>query len=447
MLILCYYDISEVLGSVIIASDRSGSGKTIITSGIMKALSRSHKIVPFKVGPDYIDPGYHQLASGELSVNLDLWMMNQDELRTTFNEYSSMGDIGIIEGTMGVYDGITEGYSTYNVAEILKASIVLTIDCKNVGETAGYVVRGLLERDHSNLIKGVILNRISSKRHYDLCRSHIPQSVRVIGYIPYEGNLSIPSRHLGLLTKEENREAEQVIRTASELISKYVDIEALTSILTRPNMEKYPKAQGEENVGKPTAAVAYDSAFLFYYRKNLDLLRKYYNIRFFSPLRDETVSDPSLIYVGGGYPELFATKLERAASSRSWIKSSAGKGVTILAECGGLMYLGKSIKTQQGRYKMANVFDVGTTITNKLTLSYTELEAEKETPLVKMGSKIRGHEFHYSKPEFLNETPVMRNLRGQGIMDRKDGLLYERTLATYSHFFFSPQITRDISLV
>ncbi|BAB65370.1 cobyrinate a,c-diamide synthase [Sulfurisphaera tokodaii] len=424
---------------IIISSDRSNSGKTIISSALMRVLSRKMKVRGFKAGPDFIDPKYHTLAARVPSINLDLWLMGIEGVKKSLIRYGKGYDIGIIEGVMGLYDGINVNYSTYELSEVTKTPIILVVNCSNVSSTVGAIVKGL--KDYRNArIRGVIFNQIGSETHYNYCKSSIKE-VQVLGYIKYDRNFSVPSRHLGLFTTEDFKETENVLQSVSKAIEESVDIDKIIEIAnSAEELQEVDEAisNDELDTKKGIAAIAYDSAFNFYYSENIDLLRYKYQIEFFSPLLNEKIDNPSLIYVGGGYPELHLNELEKSSSTIRWIKKEAEKGTKILAECGGLMYLSKEIIADKS-YKMVNLFDISIKAKDKLTIGYTELDVLSDNILGRKGEVLRGHEFHVSKAINLgNDVKFsMKNRIGKGIWENKDGAIVYNTLASYSHFHFS----------
>lgn len=425
---------------VIIASDRSGSGKTLIASAIMKALSKRLKVRGFKIGPDFIDTGYHRVATGYPSINLDLWMMGYENVRKSLLKYGKGFDIGIIEGVMGLYDGVNISYSTYELAKVTRTPVILVINCSNIGSTVGAIVKGLKYYRKDIDIKGVILNKIGSQTHYNYCKNSI-EDVEVLGYIPYNKNLEIKSRHLGLITIEDNNNISTVLNMAQELVEENIDLNKIIEIANEIKedsiQEEIEEEEGEKN--KPIMAIAYDSAFNFYYQENLDILKKRYEIKFFSPLNNEYVEDAQAIYIGGGYPELHMDELEKSTTTKEWIKKSVYNDVRIYAECGGLMYLSKNLVDENGKnYKMVGVFDIDIKTKDKLTIGYTELESISDNYLVRKNSIIRGHEFHISKPISVNEKDFVFKVRiGKGIVNGFDGVKLNNTIASYTHLHFS----------
>ncbi|MGC8562032.1 MAG: cobyrinate a,c-diamide synthase [Thermoplasmata archaeon] len=418
------------VSALTISSDRSDSGKTTISLGLMNALSKSLKVSPFKAGPDFIDPMYHKIASGRDSVNLDLWLMGREGVKRSFDKYSANTNVSIIEGVMGFYDGMNGRYSTWELSQILNTPVILVIDCSKNSTTSSAVVTGLKKFKRNN-IKGVIFNNVASDNHYRDCTRNLPEGVVPLGWIPHDSSLAIGSRHLGLLTPDGK--TEEFVKAAGQIVSERIDIDKILNIT---NME-IPKENIDRKRSKKSgkAAIALDNAFLFYYTENIEYLRGMFDLEFFSPLNDGIVNDPSFIYLGGGYPEIFANKLEGSKRTRNWIRKEADKGTPILGECGGLMYLSSGLKTDKD-HSMVGIFDVDISMSSKLTIGYTELKARQTTLVSNSGSKIKGHEFHQSKVDDINEKRVFTNLRGKGLGDGSDGVYYNNVLALYSHIMF-----------
>ncbi len=423
-------------GSFIISSDRSDSGKTTVTLGLMRYLSKNHKIAPFKIGPDFIDPMYHKIAAGNFSVNLDLWMMGRKGIIDAYNKYSNGNDLSIIEGVMGLYDGIKGRYSTWELSEILKIPIIIVADCSRNSTTMAAIIKGLKEYRNNN-IKAVIFNKVASKSHYDDCKMKLPKDITPLGWIPFDETLNVHSRHLGLITP--SGDSENFIKSASEAIENNIDTDKLLKLTTfQNNNVKEEESNVSNNYPKhrKTAAIAYDDAFSFYYRDNIELIRKSYEVEFFSPLKYQIVQDPDLIYIGGGYPELFLDRLQNNYSTKNWLKKESEKGTKIIAECGGMMYLSKNIIVEKP-YEMTGIFDVDVIMGKKLTIGYTELKATDNNLLSKENTRIRGQEFHKSETTNVNEKRIFKNIRGKGVGDGTDGFQYNETLALYSHTMFS----------
>jgi len=334
---------------------------------------------------------------------------------------------------MGLYDGVEVGSSTFQVAKLLSTPIILVIDCSNISYTAGAIVKGMVDYGPSNVV-GVIFNNVASEGHYNSCRLSLPSGVVDLGYLPRDKELVVNERHLGLVTVEDYyKEVEELIKHGLELAEKYINLDLVYELANPVNCGE---GDGEDDGGGKlgVAAVAYDNAFLFYYRASLDLLSSLFNLRFFSPINNEVVDDADFIYIGGGYPELHLTELENSTDTASWIRRKSNSGTPILAECGGLMYLSRYIRSDR-EYRMVGLFDIGIVAKGRLTIGYTELEAVKDSFLAQSGVRIRGHEFHISYAEYSNEGYVFRNVKGRGIANGFDGAMVNNTLALYTHTY------------
>ncbi len=422
----------EKTGGFIISSDRSDSGKTTVTLGLMRYLSKKYKLAPFKAGPDFIDPMYHKLASGNYSVNLDLWIMGKEGVEDIYKKYSKHSDLSLIEGVMGFYDGIKGKYSTWELSKVVDKPVILVIDCSRNSTTASAIVNGL-KNYRKNNIRGVIFNKVASYSHYSDCKIGLPKGVKPLGWIPYDDSLKIGSRHLGLITPDDK--AEVFIKNAAKSIENNIDVDSLIDIAgTNEEVDDYSRELKKE--GKEKAAIAYDGAFSFYYHDNIQSLRNKYQIEFFSPVKNQLVENPSFIYLGGGYPELFAEELQNSSLTKDWLKRESGRGTKILAECGGMMYLSNTLRVERD-YKMTGIFNVEIAMGKIITIGYTELKAKYGNILSRKGSKLRGHEFHKSEILNFQEKRVFENIRGKGIGDSTDGFQYENTLALYSHSIFN----------
>lgn len=399
----------------------------------MAALRRKFKVQPFKVGPDFIDPGYHTQICGRASRNLDSYIMGTDGVIETFARASGDADFCVIEGVMGLYDGLdaTEIASTAHVAKILDVPVLLVVDARGVSRSLAAVVKGFSEFDTVN-IQGIILNNAGSERHVKLVRDSLTSAgikIPVIGALPKNKDISIPSRHLGLHMASEN---SLNVKLLSDFIEKHIDMDAVNNIAntyTAPCVElKEPEETFNVRVG-----IAQDSAFCFYYQDSLDAFKRQgADIVFFSPMSDDLPQVDGL-YLGGGYPELYAKELE-ASRTKDQIKKAADDGMPIYGECGALMYLNETLTTDR-TYRMAGILGAGSRMTDKLQgLGYTEAQVVSDSPLAKKGTVIRGHEFHYSVTECGRDARFAYRLRrGKGIIDGKDGLIEHNTLASYMH--------------
>lgn len=431
---------------VVVAGTSSACGKTLITAGIVRALSEEgFDVQPFKVGPDYIDPSYHWLASGRPCGNLDTFLFREEHVRWLFHRRSRDADLAVIEGVRGLYEGIgavgVRG-STYHVSEVLNAPIVLVVNARSLTKSVAAVVLGYRRLEGAR-IEGVILNHVRSELHYRKARRALRKYVRdveVLGYVPRTERMRVEYRHLGLVpTPERRRELERRLEGIARLIAEHLDLDLLVDIARRAG----PVGRGERpwavEPHRCRVAVALDEAFHFYYPENLEALEENgARVLRFSPVRDEEVpASADALYLGGGYPELFSRELEEAEASRDSIRELAESGAPVYAECGGLMYLCRELRHEGERYRMTGVLDASVEMTPRVQgLSYTVARSVRDTPVARRGEVFKGHEFHYSRLLRLrNARFAYRILRGQGLNGREGiqprGL--PNVLATYVH--------------
>ncbi|MBI5328205.1 MAG: cobyrinate a,c-diamide synthase [Deltaproteobacteria bacterium] len=474
----------------IVAGTHSGVGKTTIAIGLMAALRKRGMVIqPFKVGPDYIDPGYHKAVCGRPSYNLDTWMMGVDGVQRTFAKaiqhftlpfipshqgrgYNKFplplrerdrvrGDfsIGIIEGVMGLFDGKDgndEQGSTAHVAKVLDIPVILVVDARSMARSAGALVYGYERFDPNVKIAGVIFNKVGSKRHFKMLKHAVEAKckAKVLGYIPRDEEIILPERHLGLVMPKDAgcKMQDTRLKRLEGIIERFVDIDRILKIDSRFKVQdsRFKIGNRESEIGIVKIAVALDNAFCFYYQENLDMLKQLgAELVFFSPLKDKRLpADINGIYLGGGYPELFAKKLEANKAIRQHIKNLAEKGLPIYAECGGLMYLGNALKDLKGEmYKMVGVFPwVSRMLEKRKSLGYREIQVVDGCPFLSKGQTMRGHEYHYSEiEEPSKKIKRVYHIRAQRApatshIPMKEGYLYKNTLASYIHLHFASNL-------
>ncbi len=426
---------------IVLAGATSGVGKTFITCAIIYALQkRGFSVQPFKVGPDYIDPSYLSSISKKEAFNLDVWLMGENQLLESFVS-NSKSDISIIEGVMGYYDGFggNSNYaSTQHVASITKSPVILVLDASKTASSIAATALGFQKFHKNSRISGVILNKIGSKKHETLCRQSFEKiKLPIIGAIYKNTELNFESRHLGLVPTEE-RNLKSKIEKTSKIISDSLDIEKILQIMKNPiSLPKKPDMIMREP--KTTIAVALDNSFNFYYRDNLQALRREgANLKFFSPIHDKQIPKCDGIYIGGGFPEILANLLEKNSVMKKTIKKLSEENIPIYAECGGLMYLTKSIDYDNKKFKMIGLFDAETKMTNKMKLNYTKGKIISKNIISDNTHELRGHEFHYSELDSVSsDSKFAYELNiGQGIKNHKDGLIEYNTLASYGHLYF-----------
>ncbi len=425
---------------VILAGTGSAVGKTTIATGIMKVLSEKYDVQPFKVGPDYIDPSYHTLATKNTSRNLDSFFMTKGQVRDSYNKAMRDKDIAVIEGVRGLYEGIdsiNDIGSTASVAKSLEAPVILIINSRSLVKSAAALVLGFKTLDPDINIAGVILNKVKNKAHYLKTKKSIEEitNTEVIGGISRNNNISIEQRHLGLVPAREKKTSLKYIDLWSQTIKESIDMDRLVEIAkSAPKIESdTTPIWNKLNRQKVKIGVAYDEVFNFYYKENIESLEaNNAKIEYFSPLNDEHLPDIDGLYIGGGYPELFSKQLNENKSMLKDIKSFHMDNHPIFAECGGLMYLMKSIHEDE----QVNIYPYKSVLTDKVqALKYTIAEVQKDNIISKKGEKFNGHEFHYSK--VIVESPkndfAFKITRGKGSYNLQDGFMEKNTLASYVH--------------
>lgn len=436
--------------SIIIAAPVSGSGKTTVTIGLMECLKRRGlKVAPFKVGPDFIDPGYHRVASGQPSLNLDGWMLPHQTVREIYAAHSADADIAVIEGVMGLFDGISgrsdEG-STAQIARLTGATVFLVVDAKGFARSIAPLIKGFAEFDPEVRIGGVILNNVSSERHARLLREAVESAlpaISVVGAIQRDSRLNIPSRHLGLLTAEENELSEEYLDLLAEVMRSSIDLGMLWTIAGSGDLPALPQ---QKEAAPPVAriAVARDKAFCFVYESNLRLLRDCgAELVEFSPLADSCLPEGSCgIYLPGGYPEAYGDELAANSGMKKAIREAIEAEMPVYAECGGFIYLTTGVIVASDEEislkDFVGIFPVTTRmLKQRKALGYREIELRSDSLLGKKGAVARGHEFHYSETEEM--PPGIERLyqvsRGHNFLGT-EGYRYKNCLASYIHLHF-----------
>ncbi|ELY69973.1 cobyrinic acid a,c-diamide synthase [Natrinema versiforme] len=417
-----------VLGGV-----SSGVGKTVATLSIIRALEDAgHAVQPAKAGPDFIDPSHHEAIAGRPSRTLDLWLCGEDGLRRNYRR--GEGDICVVEGVMGLYDG--DGSSTAMVAEALDLPVVLVVDAKAGMESVAATALGF--REYADTIgrdievAGVVAQRAHGGRHEQGIRDALPDDLAYFGRIPPNDDLEIPDRHLGLEMGEEAALPTTALREAAESL----EAEQLAAVASEPPAAESPapSAANSEPVDA-TIAVASDAAFCFRYPATIERFRERAAVVTFSPVAGDPVPDADAVYLPGGYPELHAPELE-SAGTLAELGDLASDGLPVLGECGGLMAMSQSLTTAEGeRHEMAGVLPADVTMHDRYqALDHVELEAVEGTLTADAGGTIRGHEFHYSSADVDGDARfAFETVRGDGIDGDHDGLTEYESLGTYVH--------------
>ncbi|MEU4389435.1 cobyrinate a,c-diamide synthase [Kribbella sp. NPDC023855] len=425
---------------VVVAAPSSGAGKTTVAVGLMAALRRAgHGVAGFKVGPDYIDPGFHAVATGRPGRNLDPMLSGEERVAPLFAHGCAGADIAVVEGVMGLYDGAlgTEGFSsTAHVAKLLQAPVVLVVDASAAGRSVGAVVQGFVAFDTGVRIVGVILNKVGSDRHEAEVRAGVaPTGVPVLGVLRRDTRLTVPSRHLGLVPADEQREqASAAVDAAAELVRQGVDLEAFVAAAraaapldVTPWDPAAEVAPAEE--GRPVIAMAGGPVFSFRYTETAELLTAAgADVVTFDPLHESLPEATSALYLGGGFPELHAEALSANVALREQVAAEVAAGLPVVAECAGLLYLCRELDGHQ----LTGVLPAKAQMTSRLTLGYRTAVAASTTALFDEGRRVHGHEFHRTTVEFDSEVPAAWYLPGG-----QEGFARSQIHASYLHLHWT----------
>ncbi len=444
----------------VLAAPHSGSGKTTVTLAILAALRRRGLTVqPFKVGPDFIDPGLHTFVSGTVSRNLDGWMLSRDVNRTIFARCLQGADGAVVEGVMGLfdgYDGASEAGSTAEMAKWLELPVILVVDARSMARSVAALVHGFCSFDPHIRCAGVIFNRVGSEAHLEFLREAMTVShpnLAVLGGLPREDTLRLPERHLGLVTAEESPLDQAFVDQAARWAETHLDLNRLLTVTTLETgdlesiasqaaaFSPTPSAHKRGLKERPVIAVARDAVFCFYYQDNLDLLESFgARLHFFSPLAGETIpQDASALYLGGGYPEVHAKALRKNQRFFDDLKHFASSNRPIYAECGGLMVLSQSIELLSGeKVPMAGLLPFSVRmLSRRKALGYVEVVLTRSCLLGEPGMRMRGHEFHYSEIDHLdncaNLSCCYRLQARKYRLEQDEGYQVGSVLASYVH--------------
>ena len=435
---------------LVIGAPQGRSGKTTFTLGLLRGLARQGMIVqPFKKGPDYIDASWHTAAAGCTCRNLDAFFMRNHEICSSVANQSIGKNITIIEGAMGLYDGLDlhGSSSTAEIAKITSSPVLLVVDMTRITRSIAAIVMGYQHFDPKVQIVGVVLNKVARARHEKMAREAIEEfcKIPVVGAIPKDVNLTIPDRHLGLVTNAEMHETDSLLEYFADVICEHVDLnKVLTLAQSAPELPQYEGTLGlPKNVlinGDLTPKIGFiqDASFSFYYPENLEALKNMgADVVPISALVDSQLpGDLDGLYIGGGFPEVFAAELEKNRTLRDEIKRAGENGLPIYAECGGLMYLGRSIITQSQKFDMVGLLPLDTQMESKPQgHGYTIMEANPGQTWFTEKTEIKGHEFHNSR--VINLDPYvkfgLKVKRGHGIDGQHDGICYKNVFGSYNH--------------
>ena len=445
---------------IVIAGTHSGVGKTTVTLALLAALTARGRLVQsFKAGPDFIDPGHHSAVTGRLARNLDGWMLGERINRDIFTRAAADADLSIIEGMMGLFDGrspVDEKGSTAELAKQLAAPALLVIDGSAMARSAAAMVSGYARFDPGVRVAGVLFNRVGSDRHYRLLKEAVEAEtgLAAVGYLKPDTAITIRDRHLGLLTAIEQGSRDLYERLGRAAVET-VDLDRIEALAGAAEALNHPlpgaRCKAASSGRSVRVGVAHDAAFCFYYPENLELLEdEGAEIIRFSPIRDGTLPEVDLLYLGGGYPELHGEALAGNATMRQAIRSFAERGGTIYAECGGMMYLTQAIRDLDGRsHQMVGLFPAEAVMRKpELTLGYRTVECAEPCVLGAPGTSLRGHEFHYSVLEPRGPLHYACTITdGRGEPRGRDGLVMGNTLALYTHLHFASRPDVAASLV
>jgi cobyrinic acid a,c-diamide synthase len=427
--------------AVVIAAPASGSGKTTVATGLMGALRRAgRRVAPFKVGPDFIDPGYHGLAAKRPGRNLDPVLVGERLIGPLYRHGSAGADIAVVEGVMGLFDGRIEENttgtaigSTAHVAALLGAPVILVIDARGQSHSIAALLHGFSTFDQSVRIAGAILNRVGSPRHEDVLRQACEQAgVPVVGAIPRADELSVPSRHLGLITAVEHGEqARAAVDAMIELVGRHVDVAGIeAAAASRMTAQPWNPAVAAPTAADVTVALAAGKAFSFGYTEHAELLRAAgAEVVEFDPLTDPLPPQTAALVLPGGFPEQFSTELSTNDVVRQQIHDLAASGAPIHAECAGLTYL---VDDLDG-YPMCGVLSGSARFTDRLTLGYREAVAVADSALHAVGERTVGHEFHRTTVTFADNYPPAWIFAGRDVAKVRDGAVDRGVHASYLH--------------
>jgi cobyrinic acid a,c-diamide synthase len=433
---------------IVIAGLKGGSGKTTLTSGLLKLWrDMGRAVVPFKKGPDYIDAGWLSSASGRACYNLDTFIIPEERIMESFLVRSSGAAAAVIEGNRGLFDGMDfKGtYSTASLAKFLTCPLILVVDCNKTTTTIGVIVKGIREFDTALDLKGVVLNYTANQRQERVIR----QAVEEYSGVPVLGALRVardkekllPERHMGLVASPEYGalQAEVAAAAIAAYVAAHVDQGRIWEAAESAPAIEYRDIEASADVA-PFAKVGVirDSAFQFYYPENIEALeRAGAQIIWISAVTDAVLPDIDALYIGGGFPETNAIRLSENAAFRHELKAGIEAGLPVYAECGGLMFLGRRIISDGAEYPMVGIFPIDFKMEPRPAAhGYTEVEVDGENPFFERGATFRGHEFHYSRPVGVEPETLkfaFRMKRGRGISDGRDGAVYKNVLAAYTH--------------
>lgn len=442
---------NQSIPRIVVSGLRGGSGKTVLSLSLITLLrKKGFQVTPFKKGPDYIDAGWLARASGAPCYNLDLFMMTPEQACGSFMSHSAGSGIAVIEGNRGLYDGMDHQgtYSTAELAKLLKAPVVISVDCTKTTNTIAALVLGCQKMDPDVTIGGVVLSRVATRRQESVIRKAIDErcGIPVLGAIPRLKKDPFPERHMGLTPFQEHQGIEESLDAVAAIGAEYLDFDAILKVAEGAGtLESRVKSEELSQPAKlitPDSklqiGVIRDSAFQFYYQENFEELEKRgAEIIEVSPLKESRLPEIDALYIGGGFPETHAIALAENGDFRNSLNDAIQGGLPVYAECGGLMYLGKQLNLNDKTYPMVGALPITFGLQKKpLAHGYTIVEVQKDNPYFRQKDVFKGHEFHYSKVLDISQEGVdfaFDVKRGKGIVDNKDGICYKNVLASYTH--------------
>ncbi|NJL54250.1 cobyrinate a,c-diamide synthase [bacterium] len=444
--------------TLVIAGERSGVGKTTVTLALLAALARCHpgQVQTFKVGPDYIDPMFHQFVTGRPGRNLDPVLTSEAYVKWCFQKHSQTANYALIEGVMGLFDGATGAHdwaSTAHIARLLNLPILLVVNCSSTSRSLAAIVHGYTSFDRRLKFAGVVLNRVASDRHLELLQAALaPLNIPILGVLRRQVEISIPDRHLGLIPTAELPQLHATIDRLAEIGAQNFDWSQLESLLTAAELSGLtddPTAMATLPVERSPSApplrlgVARDRAFSFYYADNFDWLRAAgFELVEWSPLSDRTLPEQICgLYFGGGFPEVFAAELSENGAVRQAVQAAIAAGMPTYAECGGLMYLCTHlIDFEVHSYPMVGSLPAIAQMGARLTLGYRQATVQQATPLLTIGDVVWGHEFHHSRLDVHPEAPIFSLRNYDGTQSSTEGWRSPQLHASYLHLHFGDKL-------
>ena len=436
------------VNSIIVAGLSGGSGKSVVSVALTAYLQQSGaQVVPFKKGPDYIDAGWLSQAADHPCYNLDPYLMHFNQIQSSFYRHAANAEYAIIEGNRGLYDGvdIDGGFSTAELAIQLDIPVLLVVNCTKVTRTVAAMVLGCREMDPRIRIAGVVLNHIATARQKSVISKSIEKytGIPVVGVVPRQKKDIFPMRHLGVTPHQESESVQTVTRELATLAEQNFDIPAIKKLMQEVPLDDASQHSIQSNDSQVKIGIIRDKAFQFYYEENLEALQKNgAQLVMIDALESDHLPDNiDGLYIGGGFPETSARELAGNVSFRKSVRTKAEKGLPIYAECGGLIFLGRSIVVDDKEYPLAGVFPVTFGISKKPQAhGYSIFTADRDNPFYPPGTEIKGHEFRYStilQWDGTEQDLSVKVKRGTGFVDGRDGLVKKNVFALYTHVLAS----------